>query len=124
MTSSQATGCGLRSQLVAYFALLSMLLPGLGTAQSDKPDKHKPGEQKEEKWREDPYTKNDATAIKEAGYVKFAPLAWTDKYDSKRIEQALGDVKVRWIETAHCTASTTLGNSAIMPSPVSLTMWP
>jgi hypothetical protein len=49
---------------------------------------------------EDPYTKGDAEAWAAAGYLAPAPFAWTGKYDTDDIEDALG-VPLRWVETAH-----------------------
>lgn len=60
-----------------------------------------PPKEKDEKWREDPYTKNEDEAIKAAGYERIDRIKWDPRYGSDRIEQAIGDTKIRWIETEH-----------------------
>lgn len=52
-------------------------------------------------WKIDPYTRNDPEAMTRAGYVSFGPFPWGDKHDTTLIEQTLGKVKLRFVETAH-----------------------
>ncbi len=86
---------------VGAFAVvvLSLLLAAPALAQRDEPDR-KP-KKDADKWKEDPYTKNETEALEKAGIVKLGPIGWRPSFTSERIEQALGDVKIRWIETPH-----------------------
>ena len=64
--------------------------------------------QDDESWREDPYTEGDRKDMDKAGIVAYAPLAFGDTPTTKDIETALGDVEVRWVETAHFKIGSTL----------------
>jgi len=54
-----------------------------------------------EKWQIDPYTKNDPKKMKKAGYVSYGPFEWGDKHNTDDILRALGNVRIRFVETAH-----------------------
>ncbi|MCA8969197.1 MAG: hypothetical protein KDC95_05415 [Planctomycetes bacterium] len=68
--------------------------------------------QKLEKWRIDPYTKNDPEAMKRAGIVRFHPMPYGElagaEVSTEKIEEELGAAKIRWIETAHFRIGSTL----------------
>ena len=82
-------------RFVAVCLVLTLALPA--AAQRDEVRK-KPDDGK---WREDPYTKNEGEALRKAGYERFGPIVWNEGVTSDRVEQALGEVKIRWIETEH-----------------------
>ncbi|HMQ23572.1 MAG TPA: hypothetical protein PKE00_13830, partial [Planctomycetota bacterium] len=67
---------------------------------------------KSDKWRIDPYTKNDPAAMEKAGYVRFHPMPFGEQagveVSTEKIEEELGDAKVRWVETAHFRIGSTL----------------
>ncbi|MCA8941538.1 MAG: hypothetical protein KDB80_03175, partial [Planctomycetes bacterium] len=58
-----------------------LAMPALG--QRDKRPPKKPDEE-EEKWREDPYTENEKSAIEAAGYVFLDRITWTEQIGSDR----------------------------------------
>ena len=64
---------------------------------------HAPGEPAptDDSWREDPYTEGDERFFAALGYVGMGPMTWADGHDTVRIERDLGNVRIRWIETAH-----------------------
>jgi hypothetical protein len=49
----------------------------------------------------DPYTAGADAALAARGYVRLGPTTWADRHDARRIEEDLGRVPFRWIETAH-----------------------
>jgi len=60
-------------------------------------------------WRRDPFTKNEASALKAAGYVSYAPFAWAAGKDTTDVEALLGStVRVLWVETRHFKIGTSL----------------
>ncbi len=81
-----------------------------------------PGEAEEAKEREasklepDPYTEEDEEARERLGIVSYGPFAWADSHGTTKIEEVLGDVDVRWMETAHFKIGSALGSYKI-PTP-------
>ncbi len=65
--------------------------------QKSKPDK---GEEVV-LWENDPYTHNDTELLARLGYVKTGRFHWADNHSTKDIEEALGGVRMRWLETKH-----------------------
>lgn len=93
---TKAASDGLIFRWLAVF-VCGLSLTSFATAQRDGA----PPKKKDESWREDPYTKSDGKALKKAGYVRANNIGWCGDYGADRIEQAMGDVKVRWLETEH-----------------------
>ena len=60
---------------------------------------------KQPKWKLDPYTKNKPEALQKAGYVSFGPFAFGGKgsgtAQTTDIEKTVPYSQIRWIETAH-----------------------
>lgn len=75
---------------------------------------------KSEKWRIDPYTKNDPKAMKRAGYVAFHPFEFGEHsgkaVSTEMIEQNIGKAKIRWVETQHFKIGSTLPSFTIPAS--------
>lgn len=80
-------------KLCVLLALSAFILPSTLDAQRKKKD--------DEKWKEDPYTKNDEAAMKKAGYVSFGPFGWGDNHGTTEILAMFPEVKLRFVETAH-----------------------
>lgn len=49
----------------------------------------------------DPYTRGAEGALAKLGYVQFGPFVFFDKVRTESVEEALGGVRVLWVETAH-----------------------
>ncbi|MFT7462029.1 MAG: hypothetical protein ACI9EF_000366 [Pseudohongiellaceae bacterium] len=49
----------------------------------------------------DPYLKGDPGLLKAAGFVDAGRFSWGDGHGTKDIEELLGSVPLRWLETAH-----------------------
>ncbi|MFK7740004.1 MAG: hypothetical protein AB8H80_06735 [Planctomycetota bacterium] len=64
-----------------------------------------PGQSRKDKWRIDPYTKNDPKAMAKAGYVNFGPFPFGNIADqqvtSEGIQKTLEYLQILWVETAH-----------------------
>ena len=62
-------------------------------------------QEKQPKWKLDPYTKNKPEALKRAGYVSFGPFPCGGKgagvAQTTDIEKTIPYSQIRWIETAH-----------------------
>ncbi len=56
----------------------------------------------------DPYTKGDQAALDKAGYVSFGPFLFADKIRTQDVEEALGGIRVLWVETEHFKIGSTL----------------
>ena len=97
------------TSLVALTCLVA-LAPG-AEAQSKK---------KAEKWRIDPYTKNEPELMKKAGYVKYHPIEFGEHtgkpVSSETIEDNVGKAKMLWVETAHFKIGSALPAFAIPAS--------
>lgn len=63
------------------------------------------GQRRQDKWRIDPYTKNDPQLMAAAGYLNYGPFDFgsiaSEKTSSKDIADALEYVNIIWIETQH-----------------------
>lgn len=56
----------------------------------------------------DPYTKGEDAALDKAGYISFGPFLFADKIRTQDVEEALGGIRVLWVETAHFKIGSTL----------------
>lgn len=78
------------------------------------------GSKKPEKWRIDPYTKNDPKAMERVGYVAFAPFDFGEyagkPVSTDAIEETLGKLKIRWVETEHFKLGSSLPSFTIPAS--------
>ena len=87
--------------------LASTVLSGNSTAQKPKI----------EKWKIDPYTKNDPKAMAAAGIVNFGPFKFgnlaADPVTSTDIQKTLPFINIIWIETAHFRIGLQLPNYSI-----------
>ena len=88
------------SRALAWLACAGLLLAAAQPAYGQR-DKKPPKKPEEETWREDPYTDNKKAAIAEAGYQLLDRITWNEQFGSERVEKALGEVKIRWVETEH-----------------------
>jgi hypothetical protein len=70
----------------------------------------------DDSFRRDPYTQNEPEALARAGYVRYHPIPWAERHDSARIEEALGIVEIRWIETAHFCLGSALPEWSLPPA--------
>jgi len=68
------------------------LMAAQAVAQSEEPERTAPP---------DPYTEGHEDALEALGYVRTGRLTWADDHDTARIEEDLGKIPFRWIETAH-----------------------
>jgi hypothetical protein len=68
------------------------LVAATATAQDEEPERTAPP---------DPYTGGRADALDALGYVRMGRLTWASDHDTARIEEDLGKIPFRWIETAH-----------------------
>ncbi|RMH04477.1 MAG: hypothetical protein D6702_03210 [Planctomycetota bacterium] len=57
----------------------------------------------------DPYAGDDAEAKARAGIVRYGPFPFADRHGTSKIEEVLGDVPIRWVETAHFKIGSALG---------------
>ncbi len=55
----------------------------------------------------DPYTR-DAAVAASCGHATKAPFRWADRHTTGDIEQLLGNIPLRWVETAHFRLGSTL----------------
>ena len=77
------------------------IFAAVGFAQKKKPN---------EKWKEDPYTKNDPVAMRAAGSVSYRPFPFGDNHGTKEMQHVLGeDVPLITVETAHFRIATSWG---------------
>lgn len=87
--------------LIAFVVALAAASPSSLTAQRDK-----------DKWKIDPYTKNDPKKMADAGYVSFGPFQFgslaADPVQTTKIDEALEYVDIIWVETAHFRIGTNL----------------
>lgn len=71
-----------------------------------------PGQGRGEKWKIDPYTKNEPKALEKAGYVSFGPFPFGNLADQKitsdDVQNTLDYLEIIWIETAHFRIGTQL----------------
>lgn len=91
-----------RSPRPSFFlaALSALAVAGLDrlAAQSPKPKKTAADE---EVWPQDPWTKKDADLHERLGYLAVGRMTWADRHDTPRIREALGDLPLIFLETAH-----------------------
>lgn len=93
---------GRRTLAVLLFFCCVWLAP-ISRAQSDKTlDKD------EEFEKVDPYTKGEDAALEKAGYVSFGPFLFAEKIRTQDVEEALGGLRVLWVETEHFKIGSTL----------------
>lgn len=88
----QETSRRVRRRIVQAAALVSALFAAPLVAQDDEPERKAPP---------DPYTEGREEALEALGYVRMGRLTWADDHDTARIEEDLGKLPFRWIETAH-----------------------
>ncbi len=79
----------------AAFALLLAVAPS-AAAQEEPPG------------ADDPYTRGEPEAVAAAGYRSLGPFTLGDGVTTTKVEEALGGVEVRWIETEHFRIGSTL----------------
>lgn len=64
-----------------------------------------PAQKRKDKWRIDPYTKNDPKLMAKAGYLNYGPFDFgtiaADKVSSTDVAELLEYVNIIWIETKH-----------------------
>jgi hypothetical protein len=64
-----------------------------------------PAQSRKDKWKIDPYTKNDPKAMAKAGYLNYGPFEFgslaADPVQSQDIAQKLEYVNIIWMETKH-----------------------
>ena len=62
----------------------------------------------DESWRDDPYTQGEKELLEAAGYASLGPFAWGGTHGTRKIEEALGELPLLWVETAHFRIGSTL----------------
>ncbi|MBC8329663.1 MAG: hypothetical protein ISR76_08975 [Planctomycetes bacterium] len=58
----------------------------------------------------DPYVGDDKELKARLGIVSYGPFAWADNHGTSKIEEVLGEVTIRWMETAHFKIGSALGS--------------
>lgn len=85
-----------RSRAAARVAAVAILAAGVLSAQEKNQDAGG------EEFRRDPYTKNEPSALAQAGYSALHPFPFAEGLSTADVEKVLGDgVEMLWIETAH-----------------------
>ena len=51
--------------------------------------------------KEDPFTKQDAEAMKALGVERYGPFPWADNFSTSDVDKVLGEGRILWMETAH-----------------------
>ncbi len=72
--------------------------------------------EKASKVEPDPYTEEDESLREKLGIVSYGPFAWADSHGTAKIEEVLGDVPIRWMETAHFKIGSALSSYKIPPT--------
>ena len=88
-----------RHSLIVRFSLLCLALVTCTTFASAQ--KKKDGDDKEKKYKEDPYTENIEDVWRVAGYEAMGDFGWADGHGTVNIEDAIGEEELIFIETKH-----------------------
>ncbi|MFO1011335.1 MAG: hypothetical protein U1F29_14815 [Planctomycetota bacterium] len=76
------------------------------------------GDDKDEAFEKvDPYTKGDSAAMDKAGYVSFGPFPFVEGIKTQDVEEALGGIRVLWVETEHFKVGSTLRSYKLKNDP-------
>ena len=87
----------LRHSLIVRLSLLCLVLAtATNIASAQKTD-----DDKEKKYKKDPYTENTKEVWQAAGYEDMGSFAWADGHGTSSIEDAIGDEELIFIETKH-----------------------
>ncbi len=61
----------------------------------------------------DPWAGEDRALREALGIVSYGPFEWADHHGTSKIQEVLGDVTIRWVETAHFRIGSALGSYRI-----------
>lgn len=81
---------------VLWLALVWFALASPASAQSQSST-----DKEEEFEKVDPYTRGNDAALAKLDYAQFGPFLFFDKVTTEKVEEALGGVRVLWVETPH-----------------------
>lgn len=84
----------------AHVSRSLLLALGLGLGLCPGAQAQDAGEERPE-WRVDPYTGNEPDAWAAVGYARGERFNFGDDHGNKDVEELLGTVQLRWVETAH-----------------------